>query len=193
MSTNHAKIEQLDGIVSQIDSVNVSLGVLNHSDFNPEIVEKPTALAPESYAEKVKVKVPVPIKDEHICDSCDFSFKNRADLKMHYLNKHYLTSSATKEQKSSKKKRNKKNPGRNSTFSLMMKMRKQMKCDKPLCIFLNVSIPFKIETFWGKCHNLIFMSPSNSSIKCSSYRNEWQLVKRRNLILVIFLSAISVI
>ena len=193
MSTNHAKIEQLDGIVSQIDSVNVSLGVLNHSDFNPEIVEKPTALAPESYAEKVKVKVPVPIKDEHICDLCDFSFKNRADLKMHYLNKHYLTSSATKEQKSSKKKRNKKNPGRNSTFSLMMKMRKQMKCGKPLCIFLNVSIPFKIETFWGKCHNLIFMSPSNSSIKCSSYRNEWQLVKRRNLILVIFLSAISVI
>ena len=68
-----------------------------------EIVEKPTALAPESYAEKVKVKVPVPIKDEHICDLCDFSFKNRADLKMHYL-----TSSATKEQKSSKKKRNKK-------------------------------------------------------------------------------------
>ena len=118
---------------------------------------------------KLRLKFQYQSKMNTLCDSRDFIFKNRADLKMHYLNKHYLTSSATKEQKSSKKKRNKKNPGRNSTFSLMMKMRKQMKCGKPLCIFLNVSIPFKIETFWGKCHNLIFMSPSNSSIKCSSY------------------------
>ena len=105
MSTNHAKIEQLDGNVSQIDSsVNVSLGVMNNSDLNQEIVEKPTALPPVSYAEKAKIKVPVPepIKVEHICDSCDISFKNRTDLKIHFFNEHVVT----KEQKSSKKKRN---------------------------------------------------------------------------------------
>ena len=105
MSTNHAKIEQLDGNVSQIDSsVNVSLGVMNNSDLNQEIVEKPTALPPVSYAEKAKIKVPVPepIKVEHICDSCDISFKNKTDLKIHFLNEHIVT----KEQKSSKKKRN---------------------------------------------------------------------------------------
>ena len=77
---------------------------MNNSDFNPEMLEKPNALAPESYAEKVKVKVPVPIKDEQICDSCDFSFKDRGGLKIHILNEH----SAAKEQKSSKKKKKQK-------------------------------------------------------------------------------------
>ena len=40
---------------------------MNNSDFNPEMLEKPNVLAPESYAEEVKIKVPEPNKDEHIC------------------------------------------------------------------------------------------------------------------------------
>ena len=124
MSINHAKVEQLNGNVSQIDSANVSLGaiVTNNSDSNPEIVEKPTAPAPETYAEKAKKKeekVPVPIKNKFNCDLCDFSFRNKLDLKIQLLNEHSETKeqeplmkkeehSATKDPKSSKKKRNKK-------------------------------------------------------------------------------------
>ena len=67
-----------------------------------QLGDKPTALPPVSYAEKAKIKVPEPIKVEHICDSCDISFKNRIDLKIHFLNEH----PPIKEQKSSKKKSN---------------------------------------------------------------------------------------